>query len=277
LRVAPELYLKRLVIGGVERVYEINKNFRNEGISTQHNPEFTMLEFYQAYATFEDFMNTTEELFETMLSNLKRDHHISYQGREIDFTRPWKRVRFLQSLEDIGGVPPECLHDMEKLQRFAEGKELKLDGKRTPGKLVAKLFDLLVEPHLQNPTFVTHYPVEISPLSRRNPSEPELVDRFELFMAGQEIANAFSELTDPDDQRQRFMRQMALRDEGDEEAHPLDEDYLRALEHGMPPTAGEGVGIDRVVMLMTDSPSIRDVILFPQLRQEKPKGPVTDR
>ena len=268
LRIAPELYLKRLVIGGMERVYEVNRNFRNEGISTQHNPEFTMLEFYQAYASFEDFMGLTEELFETLLKKLGLGPRIPYQGREIDMTCPWRRVRFLDALVEVGRIPRESLQDLRALQLLAEERGIGLEKRTSRGRVLAKLFDALVEPHLVAPSFVTHYPVEISPLSRRNRAEGELVDRFELFIGGREIANAFTELTDPDDQRERFLQQKALRDLGDEEAHPMDDEFLRALEFGMPPTAGEGIGIDRLVMLLTDSPSIRDVIAFPHLRRE---------
>ncbi len=268
LRIAPELYLKRLVIGGMERVYEINRNFRNEGISTQHNPEFTMLEFYQAYATFEDLMVTTEELFEALLEGLHLGPVLSFQGNQINMSRPWRRIRFLEGMVEVGKVPPEALEDLEDLRALAMDRGVNIEGRQSRAKILAKLFDALVEPQLQDPTFVTHHPVEISPLARRNPEEPHLADRFELYIGGREIANAFTELTDPDDQRERFMQQKALREAGDPEAHPLDEDFLRALEHGMPPTAGEGIGIDRVVMLLTDSPSIRDVILFPLQRRE---------
>jgi lysyl-tRNA synthetase class 2 len=269
LRVAPELYLKRLVIGGLERVYEINRNFRNEGVSTQHNPEFTMLEFYQAYADFGDLMAFTEELVTYLLDKVSLDRTLTYQGKEIHMAPPWKRIRFMTALEEIGGISQDIMDDPRSLGELAEERGIGLQDRRTRGKVLAKLFDAVVEPHLQDPTFVTHYPVEISPLSRRNLDEPHLVDRFELIVAGREIANAFTELTDPDDQRMRFMEQKTLRDQGDEEAHPLDEDFLRALEYGMPPTAGEGIGIDRLVMLLTNSSSIRDVILFPHLRPGK--------
>jgi lysyl-tRNA synthetase class 2 len=267
LRIAPELYLKRLVIGGFERVYEINRNFRNEGISTHHNPEFTMLEFYQAYATFDDLMILTEDLLETLLFKLQRGQEIEYQGRKLDFSRPWRRVRFLEALEDIGEIPHDRIGDEEGLRQLVRERGLEFEGGVSLGKMQAKLFDSWVEPHLINPTFVTHYPVEISPLSRRNSHQPHLVDRFELFIGGLEIANAFTELTDPDDQRARFLEQKAKGDFGDEEAHPLDEDFLLALEQGMPPTAGEGIGIDRLMMLLADSASIRDVILFPLMRK----------
>jgi lysyl-tRNA synthetase class 2 len=275
LRVAPELFLKRLVVGGMERVYEINRNFRNEGISTQHNPEFTMLEFYQAYAGFQELMGFTEELVEFLLVRLEKWPRLRFQGLDIDMNRPWRRLRFLDGLLELGEVPKDALWDLQRLRAFAAERQVVLEGRDSLGKVLAKLFDALVEPQLVSPTFVTHHPVAISPLSRRNREDPELVDRFELYIAGREIANAFSELTDPDDQRARFQQQQAMRDRGDHEAQPMDEDFLRALEHGMPPTAGEGIGIDRLVMLLTDSPSIRDVILFPQLRPEvtaQPRG-----
>lgn len=268
LRVAPELFLKRLVVGGMERVYEINRNFRNEGISTQHNPEFTMLEFYRAYATFEDLMGFTEDLLEFLMGRMGTWPILTYQGQQIHMGRPWRRLRFLEGLVELGGVPKEALGELDMLKELASRRGVMLDGRDSLGKVLAKLFDALVEPQLISPTFVTHHPVAISPLSRRSRQDPQVVDRFELYVAGREIANAFSELTDPDDQRARFLQQQAMRDQGDLEAQPLDEDFLRALEYGMPPTAGEGIGIDRLVMLLSDSPSIRDVILFPQLRPE---------
>jgi lysyl-tRNA synthetase class 2 len=267
LRIAPELYLKRLVIGGMERVYELGKNFRNEGISSQHNPEFTMLEFYQAYATYEDFMALTEELIRGLAEHLGLGGQLEFQGQRIDLDGPWSRLSFREALVDIGGVPEGALKDAELLFRIAEEKKVEIVDRRLPGKVLAKLFDVLVEPHLVNPTFVYHYPVDISPLSRRDPEDPQWVDRFELFIGGRELANAFSELTDPLDQRERFAKQAALKGM-DEEAHPMDEDFLMAMEYGMPPTAGEGIGIDRLMMILTNSPSIREVILFPQLRQE---------
>jgi lysyl-tRNA synthetase class 2 len=231
-----------------------------------------MLEFYWAYATFEDLMEFTERAVEMLLNRLNRGPRMVYQESEIDMSRPWKRLRFLDALVHIGQVPGAWLEDLGRLKEHARERNVEIEGRDTLGKVLAKLFDGLVEPHLMDPTFVTHHPVAISPLSRRNREDGRLVDRFELYIAGREVANAFSELTDPDDQRARFMEQKALRDGGDEEAHPLDEDFLRALEHGMPPTAGEGIGIDRLVMLLTDCPSIRDVILFPQLRREAGTG-----
>lgn len=266
MRIAPELYLKRLIVGGFEKVYELNRNFRNEGISVKHNPEFTMLEFYWAYATFEDLMALTEELFVSLAESLYGGTKITYQGHEIDLLRPWKRLRLFDALTGIGGVSEDVLKDLEKAKAFAKENDIVITSADNLGKIIVKLFDALVEPKLIQPTFVTHFPVSVSPLSRRNDQDPSFVDRFELFIGGRELANAFNELNDPIDQRERFLEQAKEREAGDEEAMFIDEDYLVALEHGMPPTAGEGIGIDRVVMLFTDSPSIRDVILFPQLR-----------
>ncbi len=270
LRIAPELYLKRLLVGGLERVFELNRNFRNEGISTQHNPEFTMLEFYQAYATYEDLMRLTEELFgKIAVAANGGSLQLEYQGQPIDLTPPWKRYRLTDALVQLGGMPPETIADPHQTMNLASSMGIAPDRHEGHGKVLTKIFDHAVEPKLIQPTFISHYPLEVSPLSRRNEADPEVTDRFELFIAGREIANAFSELNDPRDQRERFVRQLEARQAGDEEAHMMDEDYIRALEYGMPPAAGEGIGIDRVVMLFTDSPSIRDVILFPQLRPEK--------
>jgi len=269
LRIAPELYLKRLVVGGFERVFEINRNFRNEGVSTQHNPEFTMLEFYQAFATYEDLMQLTEELFAEVAHAICGSTTISYQGDAIELGGSWKRMTLMDALEKIGGINPDWLNDREKLLDFAARNDIKITKTGRLGKVITKLFDILVEPKLIQPTFITGYPVEVSPLSRRNDREPALTDRFELFVAGREIANGFSELNDPADQKDRFLQQAASREAGDEEAHFMDEDYIEALEYGMPPTAGEGIGVDRLVMLLTDSPSIREVILFPHM---KPKS-----
>jgi lysyl-tRNA synthetase class 2 len=239
LRIAPELYLKRLVVGGFERVFEINRNFRNEGISTQHNPEFTMLEFYQAYATFTDLMQFTEQLISTVAQVVTGSTTISYQGNSIELSGPCTR----------------------------NGIKITKAGKL--GKVITKLFDAIVEPKLIQPTFITAYPAEVSPLSRRSDQEPELTERFELFIAGREIANGFSELNDPIDQKERFTQQVKSREAGDEMAHQMDEDYIEALEYGMPPTAGEGIGIDRLVMLLTDAASIREVILFPHMKPKE--------
>jgi len=270
LRIAPELYLKRLLVGGLERVFELNRNFRNEGVSTQHNPEFTMLEFYQAYATYEDFMTLTEELFAAVARAVNGGSlEVSYQGRIVDLSPPWKRLPLKEALTEIGGLPPSVSEDPEAAEAAARSMNLDVERYEGHGKLLTKLFDLTVEPELVQPTFVTHYPLEVSPLSRRSDDEPGVVDRFELFVVGREMANGFSELNDPRDQKERFLSQIEARQAGDEEAHFMDEDYIRALEYGMPPAAGEGIGIDRLVMLFTDSPSIRDVILFPHL---KPTG-----
>jgi len=269
MRVAPELFLKRLVIGGLERVFEINRNFRNEGISTQHNPEFTMLEFYQSYVTFEDLMAMTEELFCPMVKKFHGSLGLTYGEKEIDFTPPWRRMRFKDSLLEVGGFDPAILKEASRAIRAAQDLGLELRKGTSHGRVLADLFDEKVEPQLLQPTFITHYPTDVSPLSRRNEEDPTVVDRFELFIAGREIANGFSELNDPLDQRERFLQQMKEKDEEGVPSLRLDEDFLQALEFGMPPTAGEGIGIDRWVMILTDAPSIRDVIFFPQLRTEK--------
>jgi len=232
----------------------------------RHNPEFTMLEFYMAYATYEDLMVLTETLFTDLVHRMVGRPVIQYQDTAIDFTPPWKRVSFFNSLREIGGVPEDVIGDRGSAAAFAQSKQIHLPEKETHGKILTKLFDQLVEPQLIHPTFVLGYPIDVSPLSRRSDRDPQITDRFELFIGGREIANAFTELNDPVDQRGRFEEQVAQREAGDEEALFMDEDFLTALEVGMPPTAGEGIGIDRVVMLLTDSPSIRDVILFPQMR-----------
>ena len=266
LRIAPELYLKRLIVGGFNRVYEINRNFRNEGISQRHNPEFTMLEFYQAYATYEHLMDMTEELFQFLARSVNGSLEITYQKVKLDFSSPWNRMTLTESLHKIGNIESDLLKDRDKTLELAQNLELKIQDGEKHGKILAKLFDALVEPNLIQPTFITHYPTDVSPLARRNSDEPDFVDRFELFIGGREIANAFSELNDPEDQRNRFNEQVEERQAGDEEAHLMDEDYVKALEYGMPPTAGEGIGVDRLVMLLSDSPSIRDVILFPHMK-----------
>jgi lysyl-tRNA synthetase class 2 len=269
LRIAPELYLKRLVVGGFERVFEINRNFRNEGVSTQHNPEFTMLEFYQAYATYSDLMDLTEELIMEVAVALNGSKTFSYQGEIIDISGQWRRMPLLSALVELGGIDRHLLNDKQGLLEFAARNGVQVTKTGKLGKVITKLFDALVEPKLIQPTFITGYPAEVSPLSRRSDQEPDITERFELFIAGREIANGFSELNDPVDQYQRFAQQVEGRAAGDEEAHRMDDDYIEALEYGMPPTAGEGIGIDRLVMLLTDSPSIREVILFPHL---KPAG-----
>lgn len=268
LRIAPELYLKRLVVGGFDRVFEINRNFRNEGISVRHNPEFTMMEFYQAYATYEDLMDLTEELFCHVAEEVLGSLDFTCQGLEISFKRPWRRLTVKEAILEYGDIDRKQLDDRDLALAYARSIGLDLPDTIGYGKLLMEIFEEVAEHKLIQPTFVTAYPTEVSPLSRKNDHDPEIVDRFELMIAGREIANAFSELNDPVDQKERFLAQVAEKDKGDEEAHYMDEDYVRALEYGLPPTAGEGIGIDRLVMLLTDSPSIRDVILFPQLRKE---------
>lgn len=268
LRIAPELYLKRLVVGGFERVFEINRNFRNEGVSTQHNPEFTMVEFYQAYATYLDLMELTEEMIAQIAHAVTGSTTISYQGHTIELGGKWKRLDLLTSLSEIGGMDPSLVNDQKGLIDFAASRGIPLTKARRKGKIITKLFDALVEPKLIQPTFITGYPVEVSPLSRRSDEFPDLTERFELFIAGREIANGFSELNDPEDQKGRFLQQVEDRNAGDDEAHYMDLDYIEALEYGMPPTAGEGIGIDRLTMLLTDAASIREVILFPHMKRK---------
>ncbi|NLZ18082.1 MAG: lysine--tRNA ligase [Desulfobulbaceae bacterium] len=268
LRIAPELYLKRLLVGGFDKVFEINRNFRNEGISTRHNPEFTMLEFYQAYATYHDMMDITEEMISWLAEMVCGSMDIVYQGVEVNLAPPWKRLTMDEALVQIGGLDASILMNEQALIHLAKKKGIELQSDAGGGKAKTELFELLVEEKLIDPTFITSYPTEVSPLARRNEDDPSVTDRFELFITGREIANAFSELNDPIDQRQRFQKQIDERGD-DEEIHPvLDKDYIRALEYGMPPAAGEGIGIDRLVMLLTDSASIRDVILFPLLKPE---------
>ncbi len=267
LRIAPELFLKRLVIGGFERVYEINRNFRNEGISIQHNPEFTMLEFYQSYATYEDLMRFTEELILHLAEKILGKTTLNYQGTQINLAPPYPRYTLKDSLIKIGGLTPEIIESREKALNYALSIGDQIKSKEEGlGAILAEIFELTVEKKLIQPTFITHYPTEVSPLARKNDNDPSVSDRFELFIYGREIANAFTELNDPEDQVERFRAQIAALNRGNEEAMHFDQEYIEALEHGMPPTAGEGIGIDRLVMIMTDSASIRDVILFPQLK-----------
>ncbi|MBI5048315.1 MAG: lysine--tRNA ligase [Deltaproteobacteria bacterium] len=269
LRIAPELYLKRLVIGGFERVYEINRNFRNEGISTQHNPEFTMLEFYLAYATFEDLMTLTEEMITSIAREICGTLKIEYQGQAVDLTPPWQRVSVKDAILKYSNADNDIFTDKKRAMVFAKKIGIDLPEGFSHGKILLEIFEKVAEPKFIQPTFVTHYPIEVSPLSRKNEKDPAIVDRFELLVCGREIANAFSELNDPIDQKERFIQQIKEKEAGDTEAHLMDEDFVMAIEYGMPPTAGEGIGIDRLVMLLTNSASIRDVILFPQLRPEK--------
>ncbi len=266
LRVAPELHLKRLLVGGFDRVFEINRCFRNEGISVKHNPEFTTLEFYQSFADFTVLMDLTEELFVEVAKKTIGGTSLTYQGTPVDLAGPWKRLKFGEAIVELGGAPPEVLTDREAAMAYLKSIGGEKSDEDVLGKVLAKIFDLKVEPNLINPTFITHYPADISPLARRNDQDPTLTDRFELYITGRELANAFSELNDPLDQRGRFQAQVAERDAGDEESMYMDEDYVRALMYGMPPAAGEGVGIDRLVMLLADVPTIKDVILFPHLR-----------
>jgi lysyl-tRNA synthetase class 2 len=272
LRIAPELYLKRLVVGGLDRVYEINRNFRNEGISTRHNPEFTMLEFYQAYATYEDLMQLTEEFFAGAAQRILGTTRLTYQGVSIDLQRGWQRIPMIEAIRQaLPRISERDISDVEKLraevsQFAASERDRAAVGQMDQGQLLAALFEQYVEEKLVGPVFITAFPTSISPLARRNDAHPEIADRFELFIAGRELANGFSELNDPLDQKERFLAQLEAKKRGRLETMDYDDDYIRALEHGMPPTAGEGLGIDRVAMLFADQPSIRDVILFPLLK-----------
>lgn len=269
LRIAPELHLKRLVVGGFEKVYEINRNFRNEGVSTRHNPEFTMLEFYQAFATYKDMMDLTEQLLLHLAETLTGAAVIQYQGHTIDFSRPFARMTMRESI--VKCQPDICLEQLDNLdsaKQLAEQYQVPLLATDSLGHIQTALFEKLVEKQLVQPTFITEYPTAVSPLARANDQNPMVTDRFEFFVAGQEIANGFSELNDPEDQARRFKAQVAAKDAGDDEAMAYDQDYINALEYGLPPTAGEGIGIDRLTMLLTDSPSIRDVILFPLMRNK---------
>ncbi len=269
LRVAPELYLKRLVVGGIEQVFEINRNFRNEGLSTRHNPEFTMLEFYQAYADYNDFMDLTEDMMRRLVQEIHGSTKLVYQGEEFDLQQPFARISVADAIIKFNpGLDPAQLEDLEYCRNAAAALGIKPEASWGAGKLQLEIFEKTVEDELKQPTFITAYPTEVSPLSRCNDDNPFVTDRIEFFIGGQELANGFSELNDPEEQAARFRRQVEEKEAGDEEAMHYDADYVRALEYGMPPAAGEGVGIDRLVMLLTDSPSIRDVILFPHMRPE---------
>jgi lysyl-tRNA synthetase class 2 len=269
LRISPELYLKRLVVGGFERVYEINRNFRNEGLSTRHNPEFTMIELYQAYADFRDLMDLVERLFHGLCDTLLGSRSIAWEGQSLDFNQPFRRV----TVEDIvmqfnPGIERERLRDLGYLREWCEKLKIPFKDGDGPGKLQIEIFEKTGESKLLQPTFVYGYPVEVSPLARCSDADPFITDRFEFFVCGREIANGFSELNDPEDQAARFQAQVARKTDGDDEAMFYDADYVRALEYGLPPTAGLGIGVDRMVMLLTNSDSIRDVLLFPHMRPE---------
>ncbi|WP_299547589.1 lysine--tRNA ligase [uncultured Helicobacter sp.] len=268
LRIAPELYLKRLIVGGFEAVFEINRNFRNEGMDHSHNPEFTMIEFYWAYKDYKDLIALTKELFYYLLEMLNLPKQLEFNGKTIDFSA-FKEITYINALVEIGGIPREIVSDENALYEYLLQHNVKLESKMELGKLQSEAFDVFVEEKLINPTFITEFPIVISPLARRNDANPCIADRFELFIGGSEIANGFSELNDPLDQLERFKAQVAAKEAGDEEAQYMDEDYITALSYGMPPTAGEGIGIDRLVMLLTGNTSIKDVILFPALKPQK--------
>ena len=269
LRIAPELYLKRLVVGGFERVFEINRNFRNEGLSTRHNPEFTMIEFYEAYADYVTMMDRTEELLRGIARDVIGQEQIEYQGDTYDFGKPFARMTVKESILHFNPDISEAqLDELQSATALAEGLGIEVKPTYGLGKVQIEIFEKTVEHRLMNPTFITAYPTEVSPLARRNDDDPFVTDRFEFFVGGREIANGFSELNDAEDQAERFRKQVEEKEAGDDEAMHFDADYIRALEHGLPPTAGEGIGIDRLVMLFTDAPSIRDVLLFPHMRPE---------
>ncbi len=271
LRIAPELYLKRLIVGGFEAVFEINRNFRNEGMDTTHNPEFTMIEFYWAYKNYKDLMKISEDLFNYLFENLNLAKVLTYDDKEINFSIPFKKISYVDALIQIGEIDVEVATNLDKALEFLKSNNLNPKGKITLGSLQADLFDNFVEHKLINPTFITDFPIDISPLARRSDENPEIAQRFELFIAGREIANGFSELNDPIDQYERFKSQIEAKEAGDDEAHHMDEDYVNALGFGMAPTAGEGIGIDRLVMLLTNQHTIRDVILFPAMKPQKRK------
>jgi len=269
LRIAPELYLKRLIVGGLEKVYEINRSFRNEGISTRHNPEFTMIELYEAYSDLEGMMEITEALVSQAALDVLGTTKIEYQGQAIDLTPPWRRLTMTDAIKEFAGIDVDALISLEEAKEAAERAGIKVEKNAGKADIINAMFEELVEDKLIQPTFITDYPIELSPLAKRKNDNPNLTYRFELYITGREHANAYSELNDPIDQKDRFIKQMQQREKGDDEAHMMDEDFVRALEYGMPPTGGLGIGIDRLVMLLTNAPSIRDVILFPQMRPEK--------
>lgn len=269
LRISLELYLKRLIVGGFERVYEMSRVFRNEGLSTRHNPEFTLLELYQAYVNLEDMMDLVERMFGTICKELHGGLTLKFGEHVVDLTPPWRRLPLLEGIREYANVQPEEFQSVETAKKAGERLGLPMEHESTIGGIVDKIHEKFVQPNLIQPTFITEFPIDISPLAKKDPANPVMTRRFEPYIIGQEVGNAFSEINDPLDQRERFVQQAQMRATGDEEAHPMDEDFLRALEYGMPPTGGLGVGIDRLVMLFTNSPSIRDVILFPQMKPEK--------
>ncbi|MDD4600846.1 Lysine--tRNA ligase [bioreactor metagenome] len=269
MRIAPELYLKRLIVGGFEKVYELNRVFRNEGISVRHNPEFTLVETYQAYADYEDVMRMTEELIAGIAMEVLGTTKISYQGTEIDLTPPWNRMTMPEAVKKFSGVDFDIINTIEEARAAADKLHVKYEVKDGIGGILNKVFEVVAEEHLIQPVFITGHPTEISPLAKRNKDNPEITDRFEAFIFAREMANGFSELNDPIDQEGRFLNQVAQRESGDDEAHMMDRDYVTALEYGMPPTGGLGIGIDRLVMLLTNSSSIRDVLLFPHMRHRE--------
>lgn len=269
LRIALELPLKKLIVGGLEKVFEIGRNFRNEGISIKHNPEFTMMELYQAYADYKDIMELTEQMVSNIAQDVLETQIIEYQGETINLAPPWRRLPMLEGIKQYAGVDFNLITNDEEARAIAAENNLKVEATASRGKIINEFFEQFVEPHLIQPTFVIGHPVEVSPLAKRNREHPEFTDRFEAFIFGRELANAFSELNDPIDQKDRFERQVAQRAAGDEEAHMMDEDFIQALEYGLPPTGGLGIGIDRLVMLLTNSASIRDVILFPTMRSKE--------
>jgi lysyl-tRNA synthetase class 2 len=266
LRIAPELYLKRLIVGGLERVYELGRMFRNEGISIKHNPEFTMMEVYQAYTDYHGMMELAEGLISTVAQEVLGTMKVTYQGQEIDLTPPWNRLTMHEAVLKYAGVDFDKVKTDEEAREIAKAKGLELEGNPVKGEILSLLFEEFAEPNLIQPTFVIDYPVEISPLTKRKPDRPELTERFELFITGREFGNAYSELNDPIDQKERFIAQVRKREAGDEEANMMDDDFITALEHGLPPTGGLGIGIDRLIMLLTDSYSIKDVLLFPTMK-----------
>ncbi len=266
LRIAPELYLKRLIVGGLEKVYEMGRMFRNEGMSIKHNPEFTMMEVYEAYTDYKGMMELTENLVSTVAEEVLGTTKVIYQGQEIDLTAPWKRTTMREAVLEYSGVDFDLINTDQEAREAARTKKLQVDDKMSKGEVMSLMFEELAEEHMIQPTFIIDYPVEISPLTKRKPDRPELTERFELFITGREMANAYSELNDPLDQKERFMQQVSKRDSGDDEASMMDDDYINALEYGMPPTGGLGIGVDRLIMLLTDSYSITDIQLFPTMK-----------